>query len=113
LDVRAGLFCWSFFVQDTFNTKHFFYNLVRKQARVFCRFDILNNGATFIIDYKEIAMAKKKCAHRGRVSRRIKTGPMHCHRTKLEVTIVVCENGNKCTHATCPFAKVEIPRTET
>ena len=57
-------------------------------------------------------MSKKKCGHIGRIERRVKDGPLRCHRQKAEVQVAVLKDQNVCLHATCPFARRPIPRVE-
>jgi len=43
----------------------------------------------------------KKCGHRGRIERRHRSGPMHCHRQNRKVNIAVKEGANYCTDTRC------------
>ena len=47
-------------------------------------------------------MARKKCAHNGRIARRVKTGSFKCCKHNRSVTIVVSIDGNYCDEKTCP-----------
>jgi len=55
-------------------------------------------------------MAKKRCSHFGRISKRRKTGPIKCCRFNVNVKVEVSEYHNTCTHVVCPFSGKEIPR---
>ena len=58
----------------------------------------------------DLDMAKKRCSHIGRISKRRVGGLIKCHRFNVEVRVEVGEIHNLCTHKSCPFSKKEIAR---
>lgn len=55
-------------------------------------------------------MANKRCGHKGRISRLIKTGMIKCCKKDRQVEIIVAPEGNQCTDLKCPYSKVLIPQ---